>query len=132
MGQEQAGCKKQTWTKGTHFIQHEKRVLTCWIINEMEIRSYMVVVTAASQPQGAGFDYSLGQLSVWSLHILPVSAWFSCGALISSHSPKICRLKKTQRKKYGLLASYDDHVEMAPVDTDDDDTTLFEVKGMRR
>ncbi|XP_048470114.1 protein FAM174C-like isoform X2 [Rhincodon typus] len=42
------------------------------------------------------------------------------------------RLKKTQRKKYGLLASYDDHVEMAPVDTDDDDTTLFEVKGMRR
>ncbi|XP_041061484.1 protein FAM174C-like [Carcharodon carcharias] len=42
------------------------------------------------------------------------------------------RLKKTQRKKYGLLSSYDDHVEMAPMDTDDDDTTLFEVKGMRR
>ncbi|XP_051893788.1 protein FAM174C isoform X2 [Pristis pectinata] len=42
------------------------------------------------------------------------------------------RLKKTQRKKYGLLSSFDDHVEMAPMDTDDDDTTLFEAKIMRR
>ncbi|XP_067824521.1 protein FAM174C-like isoform X2 [Heptranchias perlo] len=42
------------------------------------------------------------------------------------------RLKKTQRKKYGLLSSYDDHVEMAPMDTDDDDTTLFEAKSIRR
>ncbi|XP_069784186.1 protein FAM174C-like isoform X2 [Narcine bancroftii] len=42
------------------------------------------------------------------------------------------RLKKTQRKKYGLLSSFDDHVEMAPMDTDDDDTTLFEAKSMRR
>ncbi|XP_078280082.1 protein FAM174C-like [Rhinoraja longicauda] len=42
------------------------------------------------------------------------------------------RLKKRQRKKYGLLSSFDDHVEMAPMDTDDDDTTLFEAKSMRR
>ncbi|XP_072924456.1 protein FAM174C-like isoform X1 [Hemitrygon akajei] len=42
------------------------------------------------------------------------------------------RLKKSQRKKYGLLSSFDDHVEMAPMDTDDDDTTLFEAKSMRR
>eukprot|EP00062_Callorhinchus_milii_P013540 gi/632961747/ref/XP_007896932.1/ PREDICTED: uncharacterized membrane protein C19orf24 homolog [Callorhinchus milii] len=41
------------------------------------------------------------------------------------------RLKKTQRKKYGLLSSYDDHVEMAAMDTDDD-TTLFEAKSVRR
>ncbi|XP_072100239.1 protein FAM174C-like [Mobula birostris] len=42
------------------------------------------------------------------------------------------RLKKSQRKKYGLLSSFDDHVEMAPMDTDDDDTTLFEAKSIRR
>lgn len=42
------------------------------------------------------------------------------------------RLKKRQRKKYGLLSSFDDHVEMAPMDTDDDDTTLFEAKSLRR
>eukprot|EP00061_Rhincodon_typus_P003684 g20710.t1 len=32
-----------------------------------------VVSTAASQRQGLGFDSILGRLSVWSLHILPVS-----------------------------------------------------------
>ena len=38
-----------------------------------------VVSTAASQRQGPGFDSRLGSLSVWSLHILPVSAWVSSG-----------------------------------------------------
>jgi len=38
-----------------------------------------VVSTAASQCQGPGFDSRLGSLSVWSLHILPVSAWISSG-----------------------------------------------------
>ena len=52
-----------------------------------------VVSTAASQRQGPGFDSRLGSLSVWSLHILPVSAWISppC-APVSSHSPKMCGL----------------------------------------
>jgi len=38
-----------------------------------------VVSTAASQLQGPGFDSLLGSLSVWSLHILTVSAWVSYG-----------------------------------------------------
>jgi len=38
-----------------------------------------VVSTAASQLQGPGFDSRLEYLSVWSLHILPVSAWVSSG-----------------------------------------------------
>ena len=38
-----------------------------------------VVSTAASQLQGPGFDSRLGSLSVWSLHILLVSAWVSSG-----------------------------------------------------
>ena len=38
-----------------------------------------VVSTAASQRQGPGFDSRLRSLSVWSLHILPVSAWVSSG-----------------------------------------------------
>ena len=35
--------------------------------------------TAASQRQGPGFNSWLGSLSVWSLHILPVSALASSG-----------------------------------------------------
>jgi len=38
-----------------------------------------VVSTAASQRHGPGFDSRLGSLSVWSLHIFPVSAWVSSG-----------------------------------------------------
>ena len=38
-----------------------------------------MVSTAASQLQGPGFDSRLGSLSVWSLHILLVSAWVSSG-----------------------------------------------------
>ncbi|GCC31151.1 LOW QUALITY PROTEIN: protein FAM174C-like [Chiloscyllium punctatum] len=70
-------------------------------------------------------DRSVIQRAVWVL--LGISGLGVVYFIIRS-----IRLKKTQRKKYGLLASYDDHVEMAPMDTDDDDTTLFEVKGMRR
>ena len=35
--------------------------------------------TAASQRQGPRFNSGLGSLSVWSLHILTVSAWVSSG-----------------------------------------------------
>ena len=38
-----------------------------------------VVSTAASQRQGSAFDSRLGSLSVWSLHILPVSVCVSSG-----------------------------------------------------
>ena len=38
-----------------------------------------MVSTAASQRQAPGFNSGLGSLSVWSLHILPVSAWVSSG-----------------------------------------------------
>uniref|UniRef100_UPI00398E4839 protein FAM174C-like isoform X1 n=2 Tax=Pristiophorus japonicus TaxID=55135 RepID=UPI00398E4839 len=53
------------------------------------------------------------------------------GLYLTVRGLRTARLKKTQRKKYGLLSSYDDHVEMAPMDTDDDDT-IFEAKSMRR
>ncbi|KAL4634816.1 hypothetical protein GN956_G14356 [Arapaima gigas] len=44
------------------------------------------------------------------------------------------RLKKTttQRKKYGLLSNYDDTMEMAPLESDEDDTTVYEAKSLRR
>jgi len=43
-----------------------------------------VVSTAASQRQGPGFHSRLGSLSVWSLHVLPVSAWvfFGCSGFL--------------------------------------------------
>lgn len=42
------------------------------------------------------------------------------------------RLKKPgQRKKYGLLANYDDSVEMEAVESDEDDT-LYEARSLRR
>uniref|UniRef100_A0A8C9SL51 Family with sequence similarity 174 member C n=3 Tax=Scleropages formosus TaxID=113540 RepID=A0A8C9SL51_SCLFO len=44
------------------------------------------------------------------------------------------RLKKTttQRKKYGLLSNYDDTMEMAPLESDEDDMTVYEAKALRR
>ncbi|XP_060734826.1 protein FAM174C [Tachysurus vachellii] len=44
------------------------------------------------------------------------------------------RLKKssTTRKKYGLLANYDDTVEMAQLESDEDDNTVYEAKSLRR
>ena len=42
-------------------------------LNVLEKHSGTVVSTAASQCQGPWFDSQLGSLSVWSLHILPVS-----------------------------------------------------------
>ncbi|XP_006639998.1 protein FAM174C [Lepisosteus oculatus] len=44
------------------------------------------------------------------------------------------RLRKTttQRKKYGLLSNHDDTMEMAPLESDDDDTTVYEARSLRR
>jgi len=41
-----------------------------------------VVSTVASQLQGPGFNSSLASLSVWSLHVLPISAWVSSGCFV--------------------------------------------------
>ncbi|KAM6236033.1 protein FAM174C [Porphyrio hochstetteri] len=40
------------------------------------------------------------------------------------------RLKKPQRKKYGLLSNYDENIEMASLDSDED--TVFETRNPRR
>ncbi|CAM4732642.1 unnamed protein product [Leuciscus chuanchicus] len=44
------------------------------------------------------------------------------------------RLKKkgVQRKKYGLLSNYDDTMEMAHLESDEDDNTVYEAKSLRR
>ncbi|XP_051529420.1 protein FAM174C-like [Myxocyprinus asiaticus] len=44
------------------------------------------------------------------------------------------RLKKTsvQRKKYGLLSNYEDTMEMAHLESDEEDTTVYEAKSLRR
>ncbi|XP_047907938.2 protein FAM174C isoform X1 [Anser cygnoides] len=40
------------------------------------------------------------------------------------------RLKKPQRKKYGLLSNYDENIEMASLDSDEE--TVFETRNLRR
>uniref|UniRef100_A0A8D0GPX5 Family with sequence similarity 174 member C n=1 Tax=Sphenodon punctatus TaxID=8508 RepID=A0A8D0GPX5_SPHPU len=40
------------------------------------------------------------------------------------------RLKKPQRKKYGLLSNYDNNMEMASMDSDEE--TVFETRNLRR
>ncbi|KAJ8408400.1 hypothetical protein AAFF_G00258140 [Aldrovandia affinis] len=43
------------------------------------------------------------------------------------------RMKKpTQRKKYGLLSNQDDNMEMAHLESDEEDTTVYEAKPLRR
>ncbi|XP_068853297.1 protein FAM174C isoform X2 [Aphelocoma coerulescens] len=40
------------------------------------------------------------------------------------------RLKKPQRKKYGLLSSHDENIELGSLDSDED--TVFETRNLRR
>ncbi|KAI1891873.1 hypothetical protein AGOR_G00148210 [Albula goreensis] len=43
------------------------------------------------------------------------------------------RLKKTtQRKKYGLLSDQDDNMEMAHLESEEEDMTVYEAKPLRR
>ncbi|XP_041085934.1 protein FAM174C-like isoform X2 [Polyodon spathula] len=42
------------------------------------------------------------------------------------------RLKKAPKKKYGLLSSYDDTVEMKHLEESDDDDTVYEARRLRR
>ena len=52
-----------------------------------------MVSMAASQRQGPGFNSGLGPLSVWNLHILPVSAWVSSGCSGFLPQPKDVRVR---------------------------------------
>ncbi|XP_045079549.1 protein FAM174C-like [Coregonus clupeaformis] len=47
---------------------------------------------------------------------------------------RVVRLKKTttSRKKYGLLSNYDDSVEMAALESDEEDDTVYEARSLRR
>uniref|UniRef100_A0A4W5RQB6 Si:ch211-262i1.6 n=1 Tax=Hucho hucho TaxID=62062 RepID=A0A4W5RQB6_9TELE len=38
----------------------------------------------------------------------------------------------TSKKKYGLLSSYDDSVEMAVLESDEEDDTVYEARSLRR
>uniref|UniRef100_A0A8C5UC54 Family with sequence similarity 174 member C n=1 Tax=Malurus cyaneus samueli TaxID=2593467 RepID=A0A8C5UC54_9PASS len=40
------------------------------------------------------------------------------------------RLKKPQRKKYGLLSSHDENIELGSLDSDEE--TVFETRNLRR
>jgi len=60
-----------------------------------------VVSTAASQRQGAGYNSSLSSLSVWSLHLLPESAWVSSGCC---HTPKDVRVRWIGLAKLPLVS----------------------------
>jgi len=40
--------------------------------------------------------------------------------------------KGVQRKKYGLLSNHDDTMEMAHLESDEDDNTVYEAKSLRR
>lgn len=44
------------------------------------------------------------------------------------------RLKKStvQRRKYGLLTNYDDTMEMAHLESDEEDNTVYEARSLRR
>ncbi|XP_048831752.1 protein FAM174C [Brienomyrus brachyistius] len=44
------------------------------------------------------------------------------------------RVKKTstRRKKYGLLSNYDDNMELAHLESDEEDMTVYEAKALRR
>lgn len=57
-----------------------------------------------------------------------------CWGVCSVLSACSVRLKKAPKKKYGLLSSYDDTVEMKHLEEsdDDDDDTVYEARSLRR
>lgn len=42
------------------------------------------------------------------------------------------RLKKTTQRKYGLLSNQEDNMEMAHLESDEEDMTVYEAKALRR
>ena len=61
-----------------------------------------MVSTAASQLQGPGFNSRLGSLSMWSLHILPMSVWVSSGCSGFLPQPKDVRVRLIVHAKLPL------------------------------
>uniref|UniRef100_A0A8C3JE94 Family with sequence similarity 174 member C n=1 Tax=Calidris pygmaea TaxID=425635 RepID=A0A8C3JE94_9CHAR len=85
-------------------------------------------------PAGSGLPvlkravYVLSALSALAAFYFLLRAFRSEGP---RNEPKTrSRLKKPQRKKYGLLSSYDQNIEMASLDSDED--TVFETRNLRR
>lgn len=67
---------------------------------------------------------------MWTTTIISIAFSLFFKWLMFSYSS----LKKmgVQRKKYGLLSNYDDTMEMAHLESDEDDTTVYEAKSLRR
>jgi len=63
-----------------------------------------VVSTAASQLQRSGFDSQLGSLSVWSLHVLPMSAWVSSGCSGFLPQSKDVRIRLIGQAKFPIVS----------------------------
>ncbi|KAL2090155.1 hypothetical protein ACEWY4_014843 [Coilia grayii] len=97
--------------------------------------SKSVVVTTVTHKNGTrlssdqkskGFDMDSSMIQR-ALYVLT-------GITILGILVKVVRRKKTtvtQRKKYGLLSNQD-NMEMASLESDEDDTTLYEARTLRR
>ncbi|XP_040448164.1 protein FAM174C isoform X3 [Falco naumanni] len=81
---------------------------------------------ASRRPPGSGLPAASG-LPVLKRAMYVLSALSALAALY--FLLRAFRLKKPQRKKYGLLSNYDENIEMASFDSDED--TVFETKNLR-
>ncbi|XP_062452439.1 protein FAM174C [Rhea pennata] len=90
----------------------------------------------AGLPQGPGLPVLKRALYVLSALSALAALYFLLRAVRSrSERPRNelktnFRLKKPQRKKYGLLSNYDENIEMASFDSDED--TVFETRNLKR
>ncbi|XP_049663919.1 protein FAM174C isoform X2 [Accipiter gentilis] len=82
---------------------------------------------ASQRPPGSGLWAGSG-LPVLKRAVYVLSALSLLAALY--FLLRAFRLKKPQRKKYGLLSNYDENIEMASFDSDED--TVFETRNLRR
>uniref|UniRef100_A0A8D0EUP7 Family with sequence similarity 174 member C n=1 Tax=Strix occidentalis caurina TaxID=311401 RepID=A0A8D0EUP7_STROC len=82
---------------------------------------------ASRRPPGSGLLPGSG-LPVLKRAVYVLSALSALAALY--FLLRAFRLKKPQRKKYGLLSNYDENIEMASFDSDED--TVFETRNLRR
>ncbi|XP_043841963.1 protein FAM174C [Dromiciops gliroides] len=70
-------------------------------------------------------NFGPGQMLKRSLYVLTGF----CGLAALYFLIRAFRIKKPQRKKYGLLSSTDDHMEMASMESDEE--TVFETRNLR-
>uniref|UniRef100_A0A673IXG2 Si:ch211-262i1.6 n=1 Tax=Sinocyclocheilus rhinocerous TaxID=307959 RepID=A0A673IXG2_9TELE len=98
-------------------------------INEEQLKHFYSQKNAATTNSKTGFDLD-GAMINRALYVL--IGITSIGVLY--FLVRAVRLKKTgvKRKKYGLLSNYDDTMEMAHLESDEDDTTVYEAKSLRR